>query len=134
MAKQFRALSNIQHGEEGGDGSITQYVFPFGSVVEGLDKDTMKSLWDAGVLEEVDTAEPTVTKTVTTATKDGKPVNEKSDAQKAKDLKADEDAKAKAEADEKKAAADKEAEEKKAAAAANKPPAAPGNTGGSPKP
>lgn len=68
MAKQYRALSNIEHGEEKiVDGvSVNEIVrFPHGSVVEGLDKDTMKALWDAGVLEEVDTTEPVVTRTVT---------------------------------------------------------------------
>lgn len=65
MAKKYRALSNIEHGEEVEDGNqITR--FPHGSIVEGLDKDTMKSLWDAGVLEEVeDVPAPTVTKSVT---------------------------------------------------------------------
>ena len=64
MAKQYRALSNIEHGEDVEDGNqITR--FPFGSVVEGLPADIMKNLWDAGVLEEVDTAEPVVTRSVT---------------------------------------------------------------------
>lgn len=63
MAKQYRALSNIEHGEETSEGNeITR--FPFGSIVEGLDKDTMKALWDAGVLEEVEAAPPAPTKTV----------------------------------------------------------------------
>jgi hypothetical protein len=76
MAKQYRALSNIEHGEEVEDGNqITR--FPFGSIVEGLDKDTMKTLWDAGVLEEVDTTEPVVTKTTVTKTVDGKEVDDK---------------------------------------------------------
>lgn len=72
MAKQYRALSNIEHGEELEDGSGNQITrFPYGSIVEGLDKDTMKNLWDAGVLEEVgDVPAPVVTKTVTSTPND----------------------------------------------------------------
>jgi hypothetical protein len=64
MAK-FKALSNIQHGTEDKDGTPIIMEFPHGSIVEGLDKDTMKKLWDAGVLEQVDeTPLPTVKTTV----------------------------------------------------------------------
>lgn len=71
MAKQFRALSNIEHGVDHVDAGSGQAVneithIPYGAIVEGLDKDTMKNLWDAGVLEEVESAPPVVTKSVTT--------------------------------------------------------------------
>jgi hypothetical protein len=73
-AKGYKALSNIQHGEEQIDketGQITNVVteFPYGSIVTGLDDKTMAELWRVGVLEEVIVApEPkvTVTRTVTT--------------------------------------------------------------------
>jgi hypothetical protein len=111
MAKAFRALSNIEHGEEkvGSDGQVGVEItrIPYGAIVEGLDKDTMKNLWDAGVLEEIETSTPTVTRTVTQ----------------------------KPPAEDKRTAAEKAADEKKEAAAKaaaekNTPPAAPGNTGG----
>lgn len=122
MAKQYRALSNIEHGEEevGQDGmtSVTTHRFPFGSIVEGLDADTMKNLWDAGVLEEVAETPQAATKTVTTS--------RTSDEDKAAaDKKAAED----------KAAADKEAAERASAAGGSgtNPPAAPsGRSGASP--
>jgi len=66
MAKVYRALSNIEHGEEiEQDGQIVNQItrIPFGAVVEGLPADVMKNLWDAGVLEEVETSTPTVTRT-----------------------------------------------------------------------
>jgi hypothetical protein len=106
MSKQYRSLSNIQYGEEVADGNQITH-FPHGSIVEGLSEKVMKELWDAGVLEEVESAPPAVTRTVTPSPK----VDERTDEQKAAD---------KAKAD--KAAADK--------AAATKPPAAPTGTGG----
>jgi hypothetical protein len=56
MAKAYKALSNIDHGE-GSDpqtGAPLGKYFAYGELVVGLDSDTMKQLWDAGVLEEVD--------------------------------------------------------------------------------
>lgn len=74
MAKAYRALSNINHGVEKvdsatGESSVEMTVFPYGATVEGLSADVMKNLWDAGVLEEVDTVAPVVTKTVTSSAK-----------------------------------------------------------------
>jgi hypothetical protein len=61
MANAYRALSNIEHGEEktDKDGNVTNVVkkFEYGQLVTGLDKDIMKNLWDAGVLEQVDVPE-----------------------------------------------------------------------------
>lgn len=67
---KFKALSRIQHGEEGIDenGVITNtvYTFPVGAVVEGLSTSVMAKLWDAGVLEQVAEVEaPSVTVTTT---------------------------------------------------------------------
>jgi hypothetical protein len=103
---KYRALSNIEHGEEGVDdqNQPTNVItsFPYGSIVEGLDKDTMKSLWDAGVLEEVgEEPVPTVTKTVTQTSS-----NDPSKSVSAPD----------------------------SSGGAGTPPAAPANTDGSPKP
>lgn len=61
MAKGYRALSNIQHGEDYQleDGSVGNRIreFPYGATVTGLDNGTMKSLWDLGVLEEFEVPE-----------------------------------------------------------------------------
>jgi hypothetical protein len=112
MAKAYRALSNIQYGEDVVDEASGQTVnqmthIPHGAKVEGLPGEVMKNLWDAGVLEEVETAEPVVTRTVTQSPRG----DDRTDEQKAAD----------------KAKADKEAADK---AAAPKPPAAPTGTGG----
>lgn len=72
MAKVYRALSNIRHGVAGEDGAQTELrEFPYGAVVQGLDTDTMKRLWDAGVLEEVDIPEAVVTPTEPASTAAG---------------------------------------------------------------
>jgi hypothetical protein len=53
--KAYRALSRIEHGVADDQGNqVDEKVFPYGSIVSGLSKETMKSLWDAGVLEQVD--------------------------------------------------------------------------------
>jgi len=63
----FRALSNIEHGEQVADdegGGVRVFNFPHGSEVKGLSKEVMEVLWDAGVLERVEDSqrpEPTVT-------------------------------------------------------------------------
>lgn len=50
MAKQYRVVgTTIQHGRK--DGSKVE--FAPGDIVTGLTTDEMKSLWEAGVLEEV---------------------------------------------------------------------------------
>jgi hypothetical protein len=54
MAKAYRAVTQIQHGFK--DGSVK--VFEPGAVVKGLDKETMKQLWDAGALEEATVLTP----------------------------------------------------------------------------
>lgn len=56
MAKAYRALSKIDHGEgtHPETGRPLGRTFPFGSLVTGLPTEVMKQLWDAGVLEEVD--------------------------------------------------------------------------------
>lgn len=72
---RFRALSNIEHGEEEErDGQIVNvvYKFPYGAVVSGLSKKVMKELWDLGVLEQLgDAPMPTVQVTTTV---NGQPV------------------------------------------------------------
>jgi len=49
VAKGYRAVTTIKHGAEGG-GSAK--IFKPGDKVEGLDKDEMRQLWEAGALEE----------------------------------------------------------------------------------
>jgi hypothetical protein len=62
---RFKALSNIEHGEQLEDGRVKIHDFPYGSIVEGLPDDVMKNLWDAGVLERVKTEEtPEATVTI----------------------------------------------------------------------
>jgi hypothetical protein len=62
---QFKALSNITHGEEQEDGTVVETHFPYGAIVEGISKEAMKNLWNAGVLEQVDeTPVPVATSTV----------------------------------------------------------------------
>jgi hypothetical protein len=51
----FKALSQIKHGVADSSGEqVDVRVFEVGDKVEGLDKKSMKALWDAGVLEQVD--------------------------------------------------------------------------------
>lgn len=54
MAKGYRATSEIQFGKD--DGELV--VFKPGDVVEGLTKEQMSDLWEAGVLEETSVDEP----------------------------------------------------------------------------
>jgi hypothetical protein len=50
MASQYYARTKIQHGFVGGDTK----TFEVGDQVEGLSKEDMVSLWEAGALTEVD--------------------------------------------------------------------------------
>ena len=55
MAAKFYAVTDIRHGERKEDGSAegkyTRTEFKAGDEVKGLDKETMKTLWQAGALE-----------------------------------------------------------------------------------
>jgi hypothetical protein len=58
MSKQYFAVNRIVHG----NGDAGESVFEPGQQVTGLSKDAMVSLWNAGVLREIDPeAESTVT-------------------------------------------------------------------------
>jgi len=46
----FRAVGRIEHGEVDDEGVSKSVVFEPGDKVEGLSKDSMKQLWDAGAL------------------------------------------------------------------------------------
>lgn len=65
MAKAYRAISRIQHGEEvdDGQGNIVNRMhdIPVGAKVEGLPSDIMANLWEAGALEEFEDTAPTAT-------------------------------------------------------------------------
>lgn len=52
MARAYKATTPIKHGK--GDGSIVD--FGVGDVVEGLSKEEMAALWDAGALEATEVA------------------------------------------------------------------------------
>jgi len=53
VAKAFRAVTRIEHGEADEQGNeVRRYVFEPGEIVKGLRKEVMSSLWDAGALEE----------------------------------------------------------------------------------
>jgi hypothetical protein len=56
MTTQYRAVNRIEHGTGGYDdkGKPNVQVFNPGDEVTGLDEDTMKQLWDAGVLQAWD--------------------------------------------------------------------------------
>jgi hypothetical protein len=58
--EMYFAVNEIRHGEGvDGDGNPNVRVFMPGEQVTGLDVETMKSLWNAGVLTQVDpTARP----------------------------------------------------------------------------
>jgi hypothetical protein len=72
MAKAYRALSIIRHGVANDEGVETEVkVFPYGSIVSGLDTDTMKNLWDAGVLEELEIPDAQTTQTGSSPSSEG---------------------------------------------------------------
>jgi hypothetical protein len=54
MADKFYAVTAIRHGKRDEDGSAegkyTRTEFKTGDEVKGLDKETMKDLWEAGAL------------------------------------------------------------------------------------
>jgi uncharacterized Zn finger protein len=50
MAKVYKAVTRIKHGKEGGE----VVEFAPGDRVTGLTKEEMKSLWDAGALEQAE--------------------------------------------------------------------------------
>jgi len=61
MAKQYYAATRIEYGKriDSPDGDPTKrrsedVVFEPGDLVEGLNKDEMRGLWEAGALEERD--------------------------------------------------------------------------------
>jgi hypothetical protein len=53
MAK-FVAVTRIEHGEDTDQGNKVM-IFEPGDEVTGLSKETMRELWDAGALSQVDT-------------------------------------------------------------------------------
>lgn len=72
MAKAYRALSRIQHGEEKNDGQgniVNELIdIPVGATVTGLPDEVMANLWEAGVLEEFEDVKPTASTTITRST------------------------------------------------------------------
>jgi hypothetical protein len=60
MAGKFYAVTDIRHGKRTEDGSAEgkyeRTTFSAGDEVKGLSKEDMKSLWEAGALEQRDDA------------------------------------------------------------------------------